>query len=223
MSGDRLTALQWRILKELADFEPSWTLTGGAALVGIHLQHRETRDLDLFWHSRDQLGSLPADLTVRLEQASLEVDILQSGATFARLRVSDRRDICLVDLVADPVPTVEDPLQIRAGGVTIHVDTPYEILINKLCSLLSRSEIRDLEDVQVLIESGADLDKAITDAPRKDAGFSPLTLAWVLRSLQTRLLAKAAGMDEEAAERLENFKEQLIRRLLLTSAPPDLP
>jgi hypothetical protein len=37
MSGDRLTALQWRILVVLAGIEPGWTLTGGAALAGFYL------------------------------------------------------------------------------------------------------------------------------------------------------------------------------------------
>jgi hypothetical protein len=65
MSGGELSALQWRILEELAGFDPSWTLTGGGALAGVHLQHRTTRDLDLFWQGRDQLGSLPADVSTR--------------------------------------------------------------------------------------------------------------------------------------------------------------
>ena len=47
MSGDRLTALQWRILEILSALQPPWTLTGGAALAGFHLKHRTTKDLDL--------------------------------------------------------------------------------------------------------------------------------------------------------------------------------
>jgi len=43
------SALQERVLRLLADVEPRWTLTGGAALAGFHTQHRATRDLDLFF------------------------------------------------------------------------------------------------------------------------------------------------------------------------------
>lgn len=46
----KLTDLQARVLATLAPVEPRWTLSGGAALAGFHLQHRTTRDLDLFWH-----------------------------------------------------------------------------------------------------------------------------------------------------------------------------
>src|SRR5207247_7289633 len=54
VSGDKLTPLQRRILRVLASLQPPWTLTGGGALAGIHLGHRETRDLDLFWRNRSE-------------------------------------------------------------------------------------------------------------------------------------------------------------------------
>jgi len=104
----------------------------------------------------------------------------------------------------------------------IRVDTVHEILVNKLCALLSRSEIRDLEDVKALVGNGADLNKAIADAPRKDSGFSHLTLAWVLKGFQTRVLARAAGIEDQA-ERLEEFKQELMKLLLQTSAPSESP
>jgi hypothetical protein len=42
MAGGNLTPLQWRSLEILGGLEPPWTLTGGGALVGFHLQHRVT-------------------------------------------------------------------------------------------------------------------------------------------------------------------------------------
>ena len=85
----------------------------------------------------------------------------------------------------------------------IHVDTPHEILINKLCALLSRGETRDLVDVDALLTAGGDLERALADASRKDGGFSALTLAWVLQSLDT-------AADAE----LESLRDALIERLL---------
>lgn len=46
MSIGKLSTLQERVLRLLADVEPPWTLTGGAALAGFHTHHRTTRDLD---------------------------------------------------------------------------------------------------------------------------------------------------------------------------------
>lgn len=148
---------------------------------------------------------------------------LRSGSTFAQLRVSDGNAVCIVDLVAEPVPSLEAPLQVPVGETVIAVDTPHEILVNKLCALLGRSELRDLEDVRVLLERGGDFERALADAPQKDGGFSPLTLAWVLKGFHPRALAPTVGMNEEAAERLEHFKESLIQRLLDLAAPLSQP
>jgi hypothetical protein len=63
-----------------------------------------------------------------------------------------------VDLVAEPVPRVDAPLELRPG---LWVDSPYEILVNKLGALLSHSEVRDLEDVRALVAFGVDLDRAV--------------------------------------------------------------
>ena len=219
MSGDKLTGLQWRILEVLAGMEPTWTLTGGAALAGIHLKHRTTKDLDLFWHGQSQLGSLPQQIRDRLTAAGLETAVVQSSSTFYQFRVNDGEGVCIVDMVAEPIPPAEDPLRVSLGNITIKVDTPQEILANKLCALLGRAEIRDLVDVESLLRSGADLKKALADAPRKDAGFSPLTLAWVLRDLRPKLLARVAGFGEAEAENLESFRERLVSALLETGAP----
>lgn len=220
MSGGRLSALQWRILELLSGLEPVWTLTGGGALAGIHLRHRTTRDLDLFWRQLDQLGSLPGEVRARLTAAGLDVVPIQTSSTFVRFRVNDPQEVCVVDLVADPGAPLEAPLRITAGqAASIAVDTPHEILVNKLCALLSRSEIRDLQDVRELVEHGGDLERGLADAPRKDGGFSPLTLAWVLRSLPAEKLAAAAGLPQDQGAELEKFKQRLVRILLDKSVP----
>jgi hypothetical protein len=219
MSGGRLTRLQGRILRLLSSLEPPWTLTGGAALIGFHLKHRTTKDLDLFWHERQQLGSLPQETQARLMAEGLEVTVVQTSPTFHRLRVTDGPEVCIVDLVAEPVPAIHRPQAVEIQGVSITVDTPQEILVNKLCTLLSRSEVRDLVDVRALLESGADLEGALADAPRKDAGFSPLVLAWVVRGLRPRSLAGAAGLSETEAEDLDRFREKLISSLLEAGTP----
>ncbi len=219
MSGDRLTALQWRILAVLSDLQPPWTLTGGGALAGFHLKHRTTKDLDLFWHGHSWLGDLPDKVRDRLSNASLEVIVIQSAAVFFQLRVGDGKEVCIVDLVAESIPPAEAPLRMRVGDISITVDTPYEILVNKLCALLGRAEVRDLVDVRSLLQAGIDLNRALRDAPRKDAGFSPLTLAWVLRDLRLTKLAPASGLSEAEVADLEEFKERLISDLLEAGAP----
>lgn len=110
MSGDRLTPLQWRILRVLATLRPPWTLTGGAALAGIHLKRRITQDLDLFWRGRGVLEPLPREAGEVLRAEGLEVVNVQTGATFHRFRVSDGHHVCFVDRVAERAAPIADPL-----------------------------------------------------------------------------------------------------------------
>jgi hypothetical protein len=101
----------------------------------------------------------------------------------------------------------------------IAVDSRHELLVNKLTTLLERSEIRDLADVQALLDAGGDLDAALRDAPSKDAGFSALTLAWVLKGYDPRPAAKALGMSGERALELVTFRDWLIDRLTRAATP----
>jgi len=59
-SGGKLDELQKRVLESLAAVRPPFILGGGGALAGVHLAHRKTRDLDLFWREQAQLGARDA-------------------------------------------------------------------------------------------------------------------------------------------------------------------
>lgn len=92
-----------------------------------------------------------------------------------------------------------------------------DLLVNKLCALLSRSEVRDLLDVEALVNHGVPLKDAIASAPKKDGGFSPLTLAWVLQNFDLEALAPASGLSEHDAKRLTAFRSDLVDHLLSRS------
>ena len=220
MSGaGSLSPLQWRLLQVLADLWPAWTLTGGAAL-GIRLGHRETRDIDLFFRRLHQLDDLPRRAEALLTGQGLSVTRVQSAPAFQRLRVVDEPGAsCLVDLVADPVEPVAEPEQTRAGSATIQVDSLHELLVNKLCALLSRSELRDLVDLRAILAAGGDLVQGMRDAPRKDGGFSPLVVAWLLRDWQPASLARSAGWSESDADALAAFHAELLDRITRAAAP----
>lgn len=212
--SSRLSPLQLRILETLASLDPPFTLTGGGALAGFHLGHRVTRDLDLFWHGRRELGEVSRAAERRLQEAGLTVEHIERSPAFSRLRVAGEGEVVVLDLVAEPVPVVEAPRAIMLGKVaSILVDTPHEILVNKLCTLLGRSEVRDLVDVRALVSAGGDLKRAVLDAPRKDGGFSPLTLAYVLRSFPVERLAASVGMSEPEAAALRDFRDDLVTKM----------
>lgn len=219
MSGAKLSPLQRRVLRVLAGLTPPWTLTGGGALAGVHLGHRVTRDLDLFWRSRGALGSLVSDTVALLRADGLEVEALRTTPAFGELRVSDGADTCIVDLVAEPFAPIAAPDRALIEGTAIAVDSRHEILASKLATLLERSEPRDLVDVKALLDAGEDLRAALRDAPQKDSGFSPLTLAWVLKGTDQRPALKALGWSAAGIEELLEFRNWLIDRLTAAAAP----
>jgi hypothetical protein len=219
VSGGRLTPLQKRILRALAGITPPWTLTGGGALAGVHLGHRPTRDLDLFRRNRSELGEVVRDAEGALAADGEEVRTLRTTPTFGELRVADDQEVCIVDLVAEPFGPIEPPTRAEIDGVAIAVDTRHEILASKLAALLERSEIRDLVDVKALLDAGGDLEAALRDAPKKDAGFSPLTLAWVLKGFDIRPVARALGWPDANLQDLVEFRQALLDRLTAAAAP----
>lgn len=194
-----LSPLQVRVIRALAHLD--WTLTGGAALAGYHLGHRTTRDLDFFWMGKGELERIPAEVERRLVAAGLQVDRLQTSPGFVRIRVASEDETMPVDLVAEPMPAIEPPLEAEPG---VRVDTRFAILVNKLGALLSRWAVRDLVDVRALVEAGEDLTRGLEAAARRDGGFSPQTLAWVLDTAPT------VGLDDA----LLTFRRTLVERLL---------
>lgn len=202
----QLSSLQTQILAVLASDAQAWTLTGGGALAGFHLGHRRTDDLDLFFHGQRLLDREPREISQQLEQAKMTVETLQTSPAFVRLSVTDNGQRVVVDLVAEPVAVIEAPVVLPPG---LKVDTKHEILVNKLCALLSRSETRDLEDIRALVSAGGDLVRALADAPTKDGGFSPMTLAWVVEKFD---LSRAATLGFDA-ERLDAFRIWLLGQL----------
>ena len=219
MAADKLTPLQRRIVRVLSTLTPPWTLTGGGALAGVYLGHRTTRDLDLFWRDRTALGESVTQALDLLRADRLDVVVLRTSPTYSELRVSEGADVCVVDLVAEPFPSVEPPEHVVIDGASIAVDTTHEILVAKLTALLERIEMRDLVDVQALLAAGTDLMPAVRDAPKKDGGFSAMTLAWVLHGFEVAPLARALGWSETETAAADAFRRELIERLMNISKP----
>lgn len=114
----------------------------------------------------------------------------------------------MVDLVADSTVSLDSE---KAVFGSIRVDTIREIASNKICTILGRSEIKDLVDLKELFASGVDLRQALADASRKDAGVEPATLAWVLDQLSISPSALMPGGVDPAE--IDGFRKDLVRRL----------
>ncbi len=185
----RLTEIQIAVLERFFAHEKRFFLTGGAALAGFLIGHRETSDLDLF-ATEDALDAGERALRTAAAELNASVEETQTAPGFRRrlLRQGDRSVI--VDLVHDATPQGAGP-KLEISG--IRVDPPLEVLANKLCALLARAEIRDLVDARALEQSGESIEEALRIASRKDAGLTPAQLAWVLSEIRIGDDARVPG------------------------------
>jgi len=208
-----LGRLQQDVLAGFFRRESRFFLTGGGALAGFHLGHRETSDLDLFATS-DILEDGAAALAETARELGAAAESIRTAPDFRRLLLRRGSDSVVVDLVRERAEQAfpDKPL---VGGV--RVDPPGEILANKLCTLLSRAEIRDLVDVRALEGAGYPVDEALAPAARKDAGLTPAQLSWVLSQITIGEDAQPPG-GVSAAE-LRRYLEDLVARLARLAYP----
>ena len=216
MVNSRLTPLQREILGAFFQRENRFFLTGGAALSGFYLGHRETHDLDLFTLT-DALDDGVALVGEIAREVGASFESIQTAPDFRRLLVRRGSEALIVDLVRERAPQLALEKALVEG---IRVDSPEEILANKLCALLSRSEIRDLVDVRALEEAGYGLEDSIAAAAQKDAGLTPAQLGWVLG--QMKLGEDAITTSDVSVEELWQYLADLIARLgrLAFPGPP---
>jgi predicted nucleotidyltransferase component of viral defense system len=178
-STSRLTPLQSEILERFFAREQSFFLTGGAALAGFHLRHRRTDDLDLFTAEDDAFDRGRRVLDDLVAELGAELKVLQQAPGFMRLAVTRGEDVVIVDLVRERTKQLEKE---TISG--IRLDSANEIMANKLNTVVSRAEERDLVDLYFLERSGLRVESAIDVALEKDGGCTPATLSWVLSQVE---------------------------------------
>ncbi|HEV8239068.1 MAG TPA: nucleotidyl transferase AbiEii/AbiGii toxin family protein [Thermoanaerobaculia bacterium] len=209
----RLTNLQEEILAAFFRRESEFFLTGGGALAGFYLGHRETHDLDLFTTGTD-LDSGVQTLTEVADETGAVLEGLQTSPDFKRFLVRRGVEAVVVDLVRERVAQLyPEKRRIRS----IVVDPPEEILANKLCALLSRAEVRDLVDLKTLEEAGYPIETALEPASRKDGGLTPAQLAWVVGQIEIPDGAPIPGNVSPVA--LREYLAGLRARLVLAGFP----
>jgi hypothetical protein len=204
-----LDSFQQEVLEGFFRREDRFFLTGGAALAGFHLGHRRTQDLDLFT-TEDRIAQGVATLTALARDLGASMEAVQTYPDFRRYLLRRGETVLIVDLVRDSAPQLYPQKQIING---IRVDPPEEILANKLCTLLSRSEIRDLVDVRALEQAGYPMERYFESATRKDGGLTPGQLAWVLSEVRIGEDAHPPGgvSAVELREYLEDLRSRLAR------------
>ena len=169
-----LTPLQQQVLVALFDSDLAdrgYYLTGGTALSAFYLQHRYSDDLDFFTRKRGLLEEDFRHCSAILASMGIVVASQDITEDYARLFVypGDQKDTMLKLEFARDVPAMMAPPEIKEQIV---VDSYEDIAVNKVCTILSRTESKDFCDLFfILNESRYGLDYLISRAREKEAAL----------------------------------------------------
>lgn len=215
----RLTNLQEQVLDAFFADTSGFYLTGGGALAGFYLKHRETRDLDLFTHDGVAFQARVLALPAWAQEHGFILTTQMEAPAFHRTLVSDGTDAVVVDLVHDASPQLGlDPVVVEH----IPLDPLSQIFVNKITALVGRQEERDIVDVVFLERQGFRLEDQIESALAKDGGCTPATLAWLLEPWAAQLPDDKVFAGALSGAELKEHMRALaarMRRLAFPRAP----
>jgi hypothetical protein len=209
--SDQLSQLQRDIISLLAEIGSDFFLTGGVVLAGWILRHRRTDDLDLFTENDAAIAS--ADRLARYisDKTGCAFEAIQSAPDFRRFLLSRGSESVQIDFIRDRAPQLY-PKVVRDG---VRTDSVEEIVANKICALVGRSEIRDLIDLMYLERAGYRIERFLEPAAKKDAGITSATVAWILSTYRLPEQLPANVSIEEVA----TFVRDLERRMRNAARP----
>jgi hypothetical protein len=178
---DVLYPFQDEVLSVTSPLKTDLYLSGGTAISRGYLHHRFSEDLDFFADDAPDFGLQTARLIQALEKDTRwSLTVAQRENRLIRLALQSPRVVMKVEMIND-VPA-------RVGTIRTHpilgsLDSPENLLANKITALLDRNEPKDLADIWGLCTKlGLSLVPAIEGAQGKAAGIFPPDLARALCS-----------------------------------------
>ncbi len=166
----------------LAEVDTGFYLSGGTAASRVYLNHRYSEALDLFANDSREFALWASRCVAGLSSLGrATVQVVVNDPRFVRLLVVRPEVSVKVEFIND-VPA-------RVGEVRFHpvfgrVDTPENILANKITALLDRQEPKDAADIWAFaVKMGLSIEASITGAQSKAAGVFPPDVARCLVSV----------------------------------------
>jgi hypothetical protein len=189
-------------------------LGGGAALSGIHLRHRLSRDLDLFFDQEEAVRDVVRVLPDLARTSGMTLAVTRDARSHVRINATDAAGVFEIDLVYDATRPIEPP----SKTADVVVESFTDLRASKLACLVERSEPRDLVDVMFLERAGFRVEDDLPLAVRKDTGVDPGVLAWLLRDFPTTpepMMLSPIGKGE-----LQRYRDELAERLRALAVKP---
>jgi hypothetical protein len=117
--------------------------------------------------------------------------------------------------VREVVPQISEEKN-RVDGIA--VDTIADIAANKVCTLISRAEVKDYIDLYFLARAGHPLQDYVELARQKDAGVSRAMVGYLLSEFR---LSKVPDfmITPVSVEELQKYFQSLAKKLAMESFP----
>jgi hypothetical protein len=183
--------------------KPTWSFGGGTVLM-LRLNHRQSKDVDLFVPDPQYLGYFSPRLTDVAEALTTEY---QEAAEFTRLMLP----IGEIDIVVGTSLTDEPWEVVDFEGRPICVETCAEIVAKKMWHRGDQAKARDLFDLCAV----ADLEPTALDAARPF--LARHSAAFLTRLKQYREISKEEFNQIDRIDYTRSFDEcmDLAERLLM--------
>jgi hypothetical protein len=210
-----VTPLKCDFLQAFFSKEKRFFLTGGSALGLFYLDHRYSYDLDLFTREMPEWPEIDGLFHLCAREILADSEILRDSPTFRRYRLHRQGESEIVDFVL-AIDQQIDETKVLFGNV--RVDTLREIFVNKITTLISRCEIKDLVDLYFLEKEGLLIEDHFDEARQKDGGLDPAMISSILRTIQIKELPDYLIRPLSLGE-FSLFVETLRKRMALLAYP----
>ncbi len=215
MMSKILTPLQNNFLQEFFNHTQEFYLTGGTALSAFYLEHRFSEDLDFF--TNNEAAFRRAENVINDVCAALKIPTSSITITsyFKHFNVGEKDDFLTIHFSKDVSYHVKPPNHF--GNVI--VDSLEDIMANKICAVLGRTEMKDLVDLFFLDQAGHKIDQYFSFAEQKDGGLTHDSLAYALSQFDVIEIPKFV-IKPLTIQELKNYLESLIEHHIHLSRPP---
>ena len=206
-----LTLSQVTFLREYvqSDLRNVFRLTGGTALSAFYLEHRISEDLDFFSSEKVALYSLERVLKA-MECASIISYTKQFDRNLFHIELQDA-SFLKVEFTFYPLRSIEEPHTIEG----MRVDSFLDIVVNKLCAIADRLDVKDFVDLYWALKKGnLSLNRLLDLAEKK------CEIRGIRHILKRRLLQIPEGIDQLPlkvtikAEEMEELFRRLIKKMV---------
>jgi predicted nucleotidyltransferase component of viral defense system len=200
MSGKdyrKLYRIQDKLLLVIKPVISSFYLTGGTALGRFYLNHRFSDDLDFFINKNDHFQESVKDIEKVLSDnfhVLKQESILFEG--FGRYYIEEEETVMKIEFVNNVAYRCGMPVKYTYGLI----DTPLNILANKLTAIVGRDEPKDIFDIYSLA----------------------LKYSYNWMDVFTEARNKAVLNEIDIEQRIKSFPVTLLQQVDWTISPVDI-